>query len=83
MAKSDTPADIAKLSFEAALEELQQIVQGLETGSGKLDEAINSYKRGAALKQHCEAKLRQAQQQIDKISLDSQGAVKAEPFDDN
>ena len=81
MAKSGIPKDIAEMSFERALEELQGIVGRLEKGEGKLDEAIESYKRGAALKQHCEDKLRQAQQQIDKISLDTGGGVKSEPFD--
>ena len=81
MAKANALPDIAKMSFEEALEELQQIVQSLEKGEGKLDQAIDAYKRGAALKQHCEAKLRQAQEQIEKISLDAQGRVKTEPFE--
>ena len=80
MAKSGIPKDIAAMSFEHALEELQGIVRRLEQGEGKLDEAIESYKRGAALKQHCEAKLREAQQEIAKISLESDGTAKSEPF---
>ena len=78
MAKDSIPDDIKTMSFEAALEELQQIVAQLESGQGKLEEAIDSYQRGAALKQHCENKLRQAKQQIDKISLGAGGAAKAE-----
>lgn len=81
MAKANALSDITKMSFEEALEELQQIVQGLEKGEGKLDQAIDAYKRGAALKQHCETKLRQAQEQIEKISLDAQGGVTTEPFE--
>ena len=86
MAKGDSaPAtenqDIAQMSFEEALEALQQIVARLEKGEGKLDEAIDAYQRGAALKQHCEAKLRQAQEKIAKISLDAKGEPKAEAFD--
>jgi exodeoxyribonuclease VII small subunit len=81
MAKQDAHADIAKMSFEDALEELKAIVARLETGEGKLDEAVDAYERGARLKQHCEAKLRDAQQKIEKISLSGSGAAKTEPFD--
>ncbi len=81
MAEGKTPADIGKMSFEDALEELQQIVGQLEKGEGKLDQAIEGYKRGAALKQHCEAKLREAKQQIDKIALGPAGEVETEPFE--
>ena len=80
MAKAGIPRDIVEMSFERALEELQGIVGRLEKGEGKLDEAIESYKRGAALKQHCEAKLREAQQEIAKISLESDGTAKSEPL---
>ena len=84
MAKGDSPKipqDIAKMSFEAALAELEGIVRLLEEGKGKLDAAIDSYERGAALKRHCEEKLRQARERIEKISLGSEGAVETEPLE--
>jgi exodeoxyribonuclease VII small subunit len=73
------PPDIAAMSFEDALAELEQIVRRLEGGQVKLDEAILSYERGAQLKQHCERKLNEAQQRVDRIVIDSDGAVTAEP----
>jgi len=73
------PSDIAKLSFEEALAELDQIVRRLEGGAGKLDEAIQSYERGALLKRYCEAKLREAQARVDKIVIAPDGGVKTEP----
>lgn len=79
MAEPKVPAEIAKLSFEEALQELEQIVKRLEGGAGKLDEAIQSYERGALLKRHCEAKLREAQMRVDKIVISADGAVKTEP----
>ncbi len=81
MADDGIPKDIKELSFEAALDELQKIVGQLETGQGKLDEAIGAYQRGAALKRHCENKLRQAKAQIEKINLGTGGEAKTEPFD--
>ena len=79
MAETSVPPDIAKLSFEEALAELEQIVRRLEGGAGKLDEAIQSYERGAFLKRHCEAKLREAQARVDKIVVGPDGSIAAEP----
>lgn len=79
MADSKVPADIAKLSFEDALDELQALVRTLEKGESKLDQAVQSYERGVALKRHCEIKLREAQAKVDKIVLSAEGAVSAEP----
>ena len=81
MAKTELPADIRKLSFEDALEQLEGIVSELETGQGKLDEAIKAYERGALLKRHCEAKLKQAQAKIDRIVEAADGALETEPFE--
>ena len=82
MAKQDPHADIAKMGFEEALEDLKKIVARLETGEGKLDEAVDTYDRGMKLKQHCEAKLREAQEKIEKISLGGPGGTPTtEPFD--
>ncbi len=81
MAKSKNLQDIEKMSFEDALEELKGIVSRLESGEGKLDEAIGAYARGAELKRHCEAKLREAQEKIDKISLGPDGDITSETFE--
>jgi exodeoxyribonuclease VII small subunit len=79
MAEAQPPPEIAALSFEDALNELEQIVRKLESGSAKLDEALASYERGALLKRHCEAKLREAQLRVEKIVVSAEGAVAAEP----
>ncbi|MBL8707328.1 MAG: exodeoxyribonuclease VII small subunit [Rhodospirillales bacterium] len=79
MAESKLPRDVAAMSFEDALAELEQIVRRLEDGKSRLDDAIASYERGAALKRHCEAKLREAQAKIEKISLGPDGAPSAGP----
>ena len=81
MAKADTHKDIGAMSFEDALDELKEIVARLESGEGRLEEAIEAYERGAALKRHCEAKLREAQEKIEKISLGPGGEARTEPLD--
>ena len=73
------PPDIAAMSFEDALAELEQIVRRLEGGQVKLDEAIMSYERGAQLKRHCERKLNEAQQRVDRIVIGPEGAIGVEP----
>jgi exodeoxyribonuclease VII small subunit len=75
------PAEIEALSFEEALAQLQDLVKKLERGDNKLDEAIISYERGALLKQHCEAKLREAQMKVEKIVLGANGSVGTQPMD--
>lgn len=74
--------DIADLSFEAALDELEKIVAQLEGGKAPLQESIAIYERGEALKRHCEALLKQAEARIEKITLAKDGtAVGIEPLD--
>lgn len=76
------PADIAKMSFEAALEELEAIVSRLEDGDIDLDKSIDAYERGAALKAHCDQKLAEAEARIDKIVMGADGKPQGiEPLD--
>lgn len=79
--KSAIPADIKKLSFEDALEELEDIVRTLEDGSGALDDSIKAYERGAMLKKHCEQKLSEARTRVDKIVVGADGEAASEPAD--
>lgn len=67
--------DIAALSFEDALAELDRIVRQLEDGRGKLDDSITAYERGAQLKLHCAAKLEEARARVDRIVLGPEGSV--------
>ena len=70
--------DIAGKSFEEAMRELEEIVSKIESGNAPLEEAITLYERGAALKAHCEAKLKAAREKVEKIMLDETGAPKAQ-----
>jgi len=78
--KASIPADIAALSFEDAMAELEKLVKQLEDGKAKLDDSIKAYERGALLKRHCEAKLREAQAKIEQISVNADGTVSTKPF---
>jgi exodeoxyribonuclease VII small subunit len=66
-------ADISGLSFEKALAALEDIVARLEAGKVDLEESIKIYERGESLRKHCEAKLKEAEARIEKITLDPAG----------
>ncbi|PVA11602.1 exodeoxyribonuclease VII small subunit [Pelagivirga sediminicola] len=65
--------NVAEMTFEEAMKELEQVVGRLERGDVALDESITLYERGAALKKRCEAKLKEAEEKVAAITLDGQG----------
>jgi exodeoxyribonuclease VII small subunit len=73
--------DVATLSFEDALAELERIVKGLEGGQQKLDAAINAYERGTLLRRHCEARLAEAEQRVQMIVAGADGALTLKPVE--
>ena len=72
--------DIATMSFEKALRELESIVGRLERGDVELEESISIYERGEALKEHCDRLLRQAEAKVEKLTLDNGEPSGKEPF---
>ena len=74
--------DIKAMSFEQALSALEKIVDDLERGDVPLDESIRIYERGEALKAHCEALLKSAEDKVEKIRLSRDGKpAGTEPLD--
>ncbi|GAA4522942.1 exodeoxyribonuclease VII small subunit [Chelativorans composti] len=74
--------DIKSMSFEQALEALENIVNDLERGDVPLEESIRIYERGEALKVHCDRLLRAAEDKVEKIRLSREGtAAGVEPLD--
>jgi exodeoxyribonuclease VII small subunit len=65
--------DVNELTFEAAMRELEQVVDQLERGDVPLDQSIALYERGALLKKRCEATLKAAEEKVAAITLDSDG----------
>jgi exodeoxyribonuclease VII small subunit len=73
--------DIKDLSFEKALKELESIVGRLERGDVELEESINIYERGEALKNHCDRLLKQAEAKVEKLTFNQSGEpTGTEPF---
>lgn len=64
---------VSEMSFEEALAALEQVVSQLESGSVPLDESIKLYERGGALKAHCAARLKAAEEAVARITLGADG----------
>ena len=76
--------DIATMPFEAALAELESIVDQLEKGAVALDDSIRLYERGEALKRRCDELLKNAEMRIEKITLSADGVIKGvAPLDED
>lgn len=84
MSEVDAPAspDISGLSFEDALKKLEGIVERLEAGNVPLEESIEIYTQGDALRKHCESLLKSAEAKVEKIVVGKNGNAEAtEPLD--
>jgi len=66
--------------FEKALQELESLVEQLESGDLSLDQALKQFKRGVALTRHCQGVLDQAQQTVQQL-IDPDDESSAVPFD--
>tara|TARA_B100000989_G_scaffold295806_2_gene277603 strand:- start:598 stop:873 length:276 start_codon:yes stop_codon:yes gene_type:complete len=75
-------SQIATLSFEEAMGQLETIVRKLEEGEGDLEAAIEEYTRGTLLKAHCQKKLSDARLKVEKIMGDGQGGLTTAPLDE-
>lgn len=59
--------DKKDMTFEQALNSLEEIVDQLNDGEMQLEKAISAYEKGMKLKNICEAKLKDAQERIELI----------------
>ena len=81
MADRTEAPDVEAMTFEQALAELESVVARLERGDVALDDSIALYERGAALRTRCEAKLREAEERVERITLQDGQPAGAQPFD--
>jgi exodeoxyribonuclease VII small subunit len=62
--KESPVSDLTGLKFEAALAEIERIVQDMESGRLPLEESIVAYRRGSELLRHCQGQLGEAERRI-------------------
>jgi exodeoxyribonuclease VII small subunit len=75
---NEQPKDLP--DFEKALEELESLVEQLESGDLSLDQSLQQFKRGVELTRHCQGVLEQAQQTVEQL-IDPADASSAAPFE--
>lgn len=82
MAKAASNDDIARMSYEEALQQLETIVSQLERGNVPLEESMTIFERGAALRAHCDARLKSVEARVEKLAFDGGGnPTGTEPLD--
>jgi exodeoxyribonuclease VII small subunit len=64
---------VTDMTFEEAMHALEEVVRQLESGEVDLEQSITLYERGAALKSHCEAKLKKAEEKVELITRNERG----------
>lgn len=63
-----TPKPVEALSYEEAMAELETIVDALEEGNQKLEEAMALFERGQALMKRCAEQLEKAELKVSQLS---------------
>ncbi len=71
----------AKLSFEAALGQLETIVESMESGEVPLAELLAKFEAGTRLLKVCEARLKDAELKIEQLKKQKDGSVAFEKFE--
>ena len=69
----------SELTFEGALQELEDIVREMEEGSLDLEEALAKFERGIVLSRICAGKLNQAEKRIDVLMCGENGEISLKP----
>lgn len=76
-----TEKPVTEMSFEEAIAALETVVTQLERGEVALEQSIALYERGAALKAHCAAKLKSAEEKVELIRAQEGRAVGVTPVE--
>ena len=72
-----------KLDFEAAIEQLEKIVEKLESGELSLEESIEAFEQGIELSKLCRKKLEKAEDRVRKLLETTEGKVDLELFEED
>lgn len=78
-----TEALVDNLNFEAAVKELEGMIEKIGSGQLTLEESLKDFERGILLARHCQTALKEAEQKIQiLIEQNQNGKTKLEPFHD-
>jgi exodeoxyribonuclease VII small subunit len=71
----------SETKFEVALEELESLVEQLESGDLSLEEALSAFEKGVGLVKYCNQKLTEAERKIEVLVKDKEGKLKLKALD--
>ena len=74
---------MAKLTFEKAMEQLEKIVETMESGALSLEQSLKQFEEGMHLTQFCARKLDETEKKISIILEKTDGTIEEVPFDDH
>jgi exodeoxyribonuclease VII small subunit len=78
MARKDRSGD----KFETALEELERVVEQLESGDLSLEEALAAFEKGVGLVKQCNQKLNEVERRLELLVKDKEGKLELQPVED-
>lgn len=71
-----------KKKFEEAVEELEQVVEQLESGELSLEGSLAAFENGVRLVKFCNQKLTEVERKIELLVKDKDGKLQLKPFED-
>lgn len=77
-----TRQDLSAKKFEAALEDLEQVVEQLESGELSLADSLAAFEKGVGLVKYCNQKLNEAEKKVELLVKDKDGKLQLKPFED-
>lgn len=77
MAKKDQPSK----KFEVAMEELENVVEHLESGELSLEDSLAAFEKGVGLVKLCNQKLTEVEKKIEVLVKDKEGKLQLKPFE--
>jgi len=78
MARKDLP----NKNFESALEDLEQVVEQLESGELALEDSLAAFEKGVGLVKYCNQKLNEVEKKVELLVKDKEGKLQLKSFED-
>ncbi|HEY7322567.1 MAG TPA: exodeoxyribonuclease VII small subunit [Candidatus Binatia bacterium] len=77
MAKKDQ----SEKRFESALEELEGVIEQLESGDLSLEDSLTAFEKGVGLVKYCNQKLSEVEQKVELLTKDKEGKLQLKLLD--
>lgn len=75
-----TKKELTKKKFEEALEELEKVVEQIESGELSLEDSLAAFEEGVRLVKYCNQKLTEVEKKIELLVKDKEGRLQLKPL---